>query len=335
MRGAPVHTVWRRPLCVALLTAALFDAAGIARAAPPPIDLPQVPSVPQAPQAPQLTSPPVAPHAPAAPPTAPSVPALPPLGAGTAVTGGNGASPPSGVAGTTRIPGSPAGIGIDMGGGAPHRDDASPGGEGERRAAHASRRAYEQQLRTTVRRRRGCLGALGTLQRDVLILRGGIRGRAQSRTATARRLKVSRARVKRAERTGLRSLLRLCGGGRSATAVVLARASSTRGSGASLGILAGVSTRGSDQLPDLARGAVAGARASSGGSGSMAAGGDSTRKRGAGPLSSLGDPARGDFVRLVLLGALVVAGLGGLDLLFRRRGMWLAKRRRSRGERRD
>jgi hypothetical protein len=65
----------------------------------------------------------------------------------------------------------------------------------------------ERRLRRAVARLRGCFYALSHLQRRVLMLRGGIGDRPpMSRGAVARQLEISRVRVRRAERRGLRRL---------------------------------------------------------------------------------------------------------------------------------
>ena len=65
----------------------------------------------------------------------------------------------------------------------------------ERRALHRGVRRYQ-----------GCLGVVSSFEREVLIRRSGISGKAQSRAQVARALKTSQGRVHRGERSGLRGL---------------------------------------------------------------------------------------------------------------------------------
>jgi hypothetical protein len=68
---------------------------------------------------------------------------------------------------------------------------------------------HERRLRSAARELEGCLPALSGFERDVIVLRGGLRGhRALSRSKTATRLNVGAGRVRSAERSGLAGLRR-------------------------------------------------------------------------------------------------------------------------------
>ena len=81
-------------------------------------------------------------------------------------------------------------------------------------------RARERRLRRLVAASRGCLAALPAAERRVLVLRAGLGPRdPRSRRATAARLDVPLAAVRRREHVGLRHLRALggdCGGGAAA-----------------------------------------------------------------------------------------------------------------------
>ena len=65
----------------------------------------------------------------------------------------------------------------------------------------------ERRLREAARQLEGCLPALSSFDRQVIVLRGGLHGRRPlSRTGTAQRLNVDAGRVQSAERSGLAGL---------------------------------------------------------------------------------------------------------------------------------
>jgi hypothetical protein len=190
----------------------------------PSVQLPNVQTPQLHVQVPQTQTP----HVPGV--NVPSVPGAPSVGG---VPGVNG---PSGAAGRA---GSGFGLAAD---GSPIAADGTfaPASPRQARAIrrraerrHRAARAREARLRDSARRLRGCLDALPSFDRRVIILRAGIDGAPRTRRQVAKRLDVSVDRVRDAERSGVRGLRRAdsdlgCGslpgatGGPTATGVGLA-----------------------------------------------------------------------------------------------------------------
>jgi hypothetical protein len=176
-----------------------------APAPPAGASVPSLRPVPTLPAAPAPASPAPAPTAPAPPQLRPPVPAQ--LGPGTSA-----ASPFAGgshARTAARRGASPTARAAEHGAGASPRASR----RSRLRAARSERR-----LRRLVRRLSGCFGALTAFERRVLLLRTGIgAGRPHSRARVAARLRASRHRVLRAERSGIGRLRRAarsgaCGG---------------------------------------------------------------------------------------------------------------------------
>jgi hypothetical protein len=183
--------------------------AGAALAVVPELPLPDVEV--QAPALPSLPAPPVEVPAtpqlsapPAAPAPAPTGGGVPSVGYGPSLETGTVVSTES--VGTAISGGGPSG-GLTFG---PSGGQASAKRSARARARRrAAARRHERSFRQEVRRHAPCFYGLGDFERRVLALRSGLRSaRASSRGRVARRLGVSRRRVLRAERRGLRRLRR-------------------------------------------------------------------------------------------------------------------------------
>lgn len=327
MRQAPRATVCRGVAWAALFSGVALTTPALAYAVQAPVELPPLPSLPDPPLVP----------APVEPPPAPEV--RPPAIGGAPNTGAPSAAPAAPAVGGAVEQGSAASGNLPSV--TSHADGDAPGGPAapagtpsQRRATAKRRRAYEKRLRTTVKRARGCLFRVAPLDRRVLSLRGGVDGRARSRAATARRLRISQARVARAERRGLRTLRRGCGGagGGIAAGVSVAAGNSGIGNATGSSAVRGLGIGVVDGARD--RQGVGGARASSdGGNTSRQAGqSDSGKKTGSSPFGALrnADEGTGGFILFLLLG--LAAVVGALDLLVRRRRAWLAEWSRARRE---
>ena len=210
----------------AALAVCLGGFGSSAAAAPAGVEIPSVPGLPPVPALPDVPSLPPPPELPSVPPVhipapgpvpAPGgIPALPsPAGGAGGTSGGSGGVGSGGTRSGRSVAG---GTGGGSASGAPARRRGAGGGGSYARGTPGSRssarRAYEMRLRSTVRRLRGCIGALPPLQRRVLVLRSGLAGSALSRRQAARRLGISSGSARRAERRGLRTLRRACGGRR-------------------------------------------------------------------------------------------------------------------------
>ncbi len=125
------------------------------------------------------------------------------------VTGGGSGSPGSGVAGSPAggsagsAPGGASGGAAGSSAGAARSSRSRPLTARQRRVRAVRER---KALRRGVRRYRGCLGVVSSFERQVLVLRSGLSGPAQSRSDVARSLGASVGRVTRGERSGLRGL---------------------------------------------------------------------------------------------------------------------------------
>jgi hypothetical protein len=163
----------------------------------PDLELPAQPSVPL--PSVELPSPQ------AAPPTTPST-----------LAGSGGVPVPSqsdhgGSAGSRvgRAVALTPGASSEWGGSISGGSGTTAGSRERRRAMQRQRRARERVFRRKIRRLAPCFYALSGFESRVLSLRAGLRGsRPQSRGYVARRLDVSRRRVHRTERRGLRKLQR-------------------------------------------------------------------------------------------------------------------------------
>jgi hypothetical protein len=213
----------RRPLAIVAMTAVSCGCAVAAADGqvsvpgvkaplhPPPLhSLSQLPSTPRLPAAPQ-PSPPTTPQA--ALPKAPAVP-LPSAGGGApkvpsvaqpslgdarrpGVGGGAGGNDSAG-AGSPANPSGPAAVATATARAASKR---RPGRAITRREREARR---ERRLRESAQQLEGCLPALSSFDRRVMVLRGGLHGRLPlSRAGTAQRLNVDTGRIRSAERSGL------------------------------------------------------------------------------------------------------------------------------------
>jgi hypothetical protein len=301
---------------------------------PPLQQVPQVPSTPQVPQvslpkAPQVSLP-KAPSVqlPSTQGVAPKVPSvrLPSTGvSGGAVGGSSGSSGASGGGGSSGASGaSGAGAGRVAQGGAGAKAAGHNGraGVGRARPLTTRQRAarHERRLREAAQQLEGCLPALSSFDRQVIVLRGGLHGRSPlSRTRTAQRLNVGAGRVKSAERSGLAGLRKAdaksgcglrSGAGRNAAARRLA--------GGSVAALSPLAVAGSspalvstDSLPKD-RGKVLAEHASS----SKAE--TTPRRAGLLPTSGGDGSSISAAVWVALLGALALAGAGVLLLRHRR-----------------
>jgi hypothetical protein len=143
-------------------------------------------------------------------------------------------SEPTGTTRTTGSGGGPGGGDSGTGGGSAAGGGSTASGSASGRVAAAGRstavaarsagardtprraRSRERRLRRLVAASRGCLAALPAAERRVLVLRAGLGPRdPRSRRATAARLDVPLAAVRRRERAGVRQLRALggdCGG---------------------------------------------------------------------------------------------------------------------------
>jgi len=202
----------RRSRAFFAITVATAAVATSAEAAT--VDAPGAPSVqvPQV-QVPRLSPAPSLPKAQAPTVGVPAVklPSLPSGGralarrpggavpAGGATVGGNG----SGASGSGK-----AGSSVPGGSSGSLRSSSSSSTGGVARVASPSAREARKQraLRRDVRRLRGCLDAVSPFERQVLVLRAGLAGRAHSRSEVARVLDTSAPRVHRGERSGVQGL---------------------------------------------------------------------------------------------------------------------------------
>jgi hypothetical protein len=128
---------------------------------------------------------------------------------GGAVGGSSGSSGSSGGGGSSGASGSSAGRVAQGGAGAKAAGHNGRAGVGRAQPLTTRQRAarHERRLREAARQLEGCLPALSTFDRQVIVLRGGLHGRSPlSRTRTAQRLNVGAGRVKSAERSGLAGL---------------------------------------------------------------------------------------------------------------------------------
>jgi hypothetical protein len=184
-----------------------------------------LPSVPSLPPTPSLKPPASLPTAPSLPSTPPSavprrLPAAPPPGSGglPSLGGGGGSSRsaparPAGAGGSGG-PSSASGLrSSTQGGGAAGGEKGSASGRGAQGitasggSARTRRARHERRLRRAVEQLQGCLSAVSTPARRVLVLRTGIgSGPPRSRGYVANRLGLSRARVARIERVALGDL---------------------------------------------------------------------------------------------------------------------------------
>lgn len=295
---------------------------------PPLQDLPQVPSTPSVPV-------PSVPNTPSVKvPSAPNAPSLPKVPSVKLPKSGAAPKLPSVQApGAGGLAGDSTGAGAVPGSGTATGAAGGSGASQAATAAAASRRArnhrplsprqrsarHERRLRTAARELEGCLPALSSFERDVIVLRGGLHGRDPlSRSKTAARLDVGAGRVRSAERSGLAGLRRAdaeqgcglrSGAGRDAAARRLADGSvpglsplAVAGSSPEL-----VST--DDLAPD--RGKVLGAQAESG---------PKPEPSRAGVIPTSGDDGSPLSAGLwaALLAALLIAAAGGV-VLWRRR----------------
>ncbi len=126
-------------------------------------------------------------------------------GGGYSSSGSSGSSaagyPAGGSSGSTA--GSSSGSADGSGAGATRSSRSRPVTARERRARAVRE---DKAVRRGVRRYRGCLGVVSSFERQVLVRRSGLSGRAQSRSEVARSLGASEGRVTRGERSGLRGL---------------------------------------------------------------------------------------------------------------------------------
>lgn len=281
----------------------------------PSVPVPSVPKTPSLPKAPSVRVPSVQVPGTGNTPKVPSV-RLP----STGVTGGGGGRNAAGApgAGTTGagVAGSSASARTARARAAARRSHRRPASPKQRAAGH------ERRLRKAAHELEGCLPALSSFERDVIVLRGGLHGRSPlSRAKTATRLDVGAGRVRAAERSGLAGLrsadaeqgcgLR-SGAGRNAAAQRLAD-----GSVPSLTPLAATGSSpalvSTDKL-SRDRGEVLGAHA---GSDHGAGAKDQPRRASLIPTSGDDGSSLPAAVWAALLAALMLAGLG--VLLVRRR----------------
>lgn len=183
--------------------------------------LPQVPQVqlPALPKAPALQPPsqlrvPETPRLPSAPlprvqaptPSLPGAPSAPGVSLGGGVVpGASGNGPPSARGVAPPVAGTPGGGAPRADGGAAARTRARRGSPGARTRPAPTRR--ELRFRRAVEGLWACSYAISGFERRVLVRRAGLESFSPaSSTAVANRLRVSVARVRRAERTGVRRL---------------------------------------------------------------------------------------------------------------------------------
>jgi hypothetical protein len=256
---------------------------------PPPPELP-APEPPAPPPLPALPDPPSAPV-----PSAPEVPEVP---AGQAPQASDlaPAAIGSAPATTSQAPAAPGTAAADPDGATVRRTAAgtSPARAPGRPTRGPSGSPKVPRVEQVVVRLRQCLGAVGDVQRRVLVLRAGLGSRpALSPRQVARRLGRDSAQVRRIERRGLRRLRTLARAGACAPADMPAGGSDDLVGDASVGATGGPGASG-----DAPRGAVKGVTASS------------PEEGGSGPLVSL--PSESGSI---LLGTLLLA-LAGAIVLF-------------------
>jgi hypothetical protein len=178
---------------------------------PPLQSLPQVPSTPEVPQVslpetPQVSlqkTPSV--QVPSTDGVVPNGPAVRPPSTEVTGPGGSGGSSGAG-SGSSAAAGGSAAQGNATARAAGHK--GRTGGRPARALTPKQRAArHERRLREAARQLEGCLPALPSFDRQVIVLRGGLHGRRPlSRTGTAQRLNVDAGRVQSAERSGLAGL---------------------------------------------------------------------------------------------------------------------------------
>jgi hypothetical protein len=220
------------PGIVVVLAISIAAPARAQLPAAPPLPQPALPA-PQLPAAPSLPAAPLPTPAPAPAPALP-VPALPapqlPVAPRSAPASPAPSSPAPAAAPTAAAPsrtapapsssssGRPASAAATGGGGTPARAPSTRASEGRaegsepvrvRGERRAERRA-DRRVERLVARYGMCLSALTVRQRRVLRLRAGVGPREpETRAAVARRLELPLARVRKAERRGLRTLRRI------------------------------------------------------------------------------------------------------------------------------
>jgi len=243
-------------------------------------------------------------------------------GSGASGSGKAGSSAPGGSSGSLRSSSSTGGV----------ARVASPSAAGRPLSAR-QRRAREARkqraLRRDVRRLRGCLDAVSPFERQVLVLRAGLAGRAHSRSEVARVLDTSAPRVHRGERSGvqgLREAARSTGcGGRAPTSsvdpVALAVGTNEAAPLRPVNTMAGPIDALRTEVPVRSTRQVLGASAGSDGSSSRGGGEDEPRAiLSTGARLSAGEDGTALSPPLVLLLLLVLAVTLGLVALRYRHG---------------
>ena len=288
---------------------------------PPEPQLPPAPKLPPAPSLPLQEAPvpvpslPALPAPPAAPAPVPSAPSVePPSALPSQAPAAPTAAPPASGSGVT-TPGSSASAGAAAAApGSPStRPGVARGSRGQRARGRGRGRLYGTRFRSRrrlVRHFQGCLDLLPARQRSALALRYGLGAlRPYSVGATARRMGVSRSRVRLLERRGERRLA-LAGRRTACEDTRIDPKTLTDASGAALMPASVVATGGADAEPP-ARGEVAGRHASGGSDRIGAQSGRSTL-----PTPFGADEGPAGVLLIALLAAVLAAiALAGRSLL--------------------